>query len=65
LEITPDNIALLNNLAAIFLQRGQRTDAIQLLQRALELAKSSGNETQAKALAGNLDRALSGKLSGP
>ncbi len=58
LEINPDNIALLNNFAAAFLQKGQRTDAIQLLQRALTLAKSSGNETQAKALAGNLERAL-------
>jgi protein O-mannosyl-transferase len=57
LEINADNIALLNNLAAAFLQKGQRTDAIQLLQRALTLAKSSGNETQAKALAGNLERA--------
>jgi protein O-mannosyl-transferase len=65
LEITPDNIALLNNFAAIFLQKGQRTDAIQLLQRALELAKSSGNERQAKALAGNLERALSDKRSIP
>ena len=65
LEINPDNIALLNNLAAAFLQKGQRTDAIQLLQRALKLAKSSGKETQAKALAGNLERALSDKLSIP
>jgi len=54
LEISPDNIIILNNLAGAFEHKGQLTDATALLQRALALAKSAGDEALARGISAHL-----------
>jgi tetratricopeptide (TPR) repeat protein len=55
LEINPNKISALNNLAGAFVQKKQLTDAMPLIQRALALAKSAGDESQAREIAVNLE----------
>jgi Flp pilus assembly protein TadD len=55
LEINPDNISALKNCAAAFVQKSQPAEAIQLLQRALALAKSSGDGPQLREITGRLE----------
>ena len=55
LEINPDNISALKNCAAAFVQKSQPAEAIPLLQRALALAKSSGDEPQLREITGRLE----------
>ncbi|MGA2508436.1 MAG: tetratricopeptide repeat protein [Chitinispirillaceae bacterium] len=51
LEINPEAIGALKNLAFALVHKGQRTDAILVLQNTLALAKSAGNDAQAKTIA--------------
>ena len=54
LEINPDEIRTLKNLAFALLQKGQWTDATSVLQNALESAKSAGDEVRATMIAQTL-----------
>jgi len=65
LQIKPDKISTLNNLAGAYMQKGQPAEAIPLLQKAVALAKSSGNETQARGLAENLEKIYQANQSSP
>jgi Tfp pilus assembly protein PilF len=56
LEITPDKISTLKNLAISYVRTGKLTDAIPLVEKALALAKSSGDESMIKEITANLDR---------
>ena len=55
LEINPNNISSITNLANAFAQKRQLADAVPLLERAFTLAKSAGDEARAKIIAGNLE----------
>ena len=54
LEINPNKINTLSNLAGALVQIKQFADAIPLIKKALTLAKSAGDESQVRELAGNL-----------
>jgi tetratricopeptide (TPR) repeat protein len=54
LAMTPDAIGNLRDIALTFVQHGQLNDATFVLERALVLAKSAGDETQAEAIAQSL-----------
>lgn len=51
LEINPDAIAPLQNLAFAYVQKGQWTEATSVVQKALALANSAGNEARVKTIA--------------
>jgi tetratricopeptide (TPR) repeat protein len=51
LEIHPDEITTLRRLASALVQRGQWSDAASVLQNALALAESGGDETRARMIA--------------
>jgi hypothetical protein len=51
LEINPEAIGALTNLAFALWQKGQLTDAGSVLQKALASAKSAGDEARAKTIA--------------
>jgi tetratricopeptide (TPR) repeat protein len=55
LDIDPNKIITLDNLAAAYFQKNQVSNAIPLVQKALALAKSTGDETKVKELSGNLE----------
>jgi Flp pilus assembly protein TadD len=65
LEVNPDKIGTLPNLAFALVQKGQLTDAIPLLQRALALAKSDGDEAQAKTMTEILEKLFEASHSSP
>ena len=50
-EIAPHAIGFLKNLATALVQRGQLTDATSILQDALALARSAGDEAQTRTIA--------------
>jgi tetratricopeptide (TPR) repeat protein len=56
LEINPDYGSALKNCAAAFVQKRQPAEAIPLLQRALALAKSSGDGPQVSEITGRLEK---------
>jgi tetratricopeptide (TPR) repeat protein len=58
LEITPDKISMLKNLAIAYVRMGKLTDAIPLVEKALALAKSSGDESLVKEITVNLDQLI-------
>jgi hypothetical protein len=43
-------------MSIAFVQTGQLTDAIPLLKKAIALAKSAGDESQAKEMAAKLEK---------
>jgi tetratricopeptide (TPR) repeat protein len=46
LEINPNKIDVLSNLAGAYFQTNQLKEAMLLMQRALEIAKAASNESQ-------------------
>ena len=54
-KINPNKINTLINLGSAFARKGQLTDAITLIEKALSLAKSEGNEAQAREIGHFLD----------
>jgi tetratricopeptide (TPR) repeat protein len=54
-KINPNKINTLINLGSAFARKGQLTDAISLIEKALSLAKSEGDETQAREIGQFLD----------
>ncbi|MGB7566241.1 MAG: tetratricopeptide repeat protein [Chitinivibrionales bacterium] len=64
LEINPDYMSALKNLAAAFVQKRQPAHAVPLLQRALALAKSAGDDPQAREITGRLDQLLPSAAAG-
>ena len=56
LEINPDNIITLKNLAIALVRNGQPGDAIPLVKKALALAKSAGDEPLVKEISVNLEK---------
>jgi len=56
LELNPDNLSAINNCASLFLQKGRQADAVRFLQGVLDMAKFAGDESQAKTIAGNLEK---------
>ena len=65
LEITPDKISTLKNLAIAYVRMGKLTDAIPLVEKALALAKSSGDESMVKEITVNLEQLIKMSLSVP
>ncbi len=56
LEIKPDNIAVLNNCAVAFQETGRFAEAMTLLQRACEAAKSTGQVSLVTEITAELER---------
>jgi hypothetical protein len=56
LEINPDAVDALQNLAFALVQKRQLTDASSVLQKALASARSAGDEARAKAIAQTLTK---------
>jgi tetratricopeptide (TPR) repeat protein len=65
LEITPDKISTLKNLAIAYVRMGKLTDAIPLVEKALALAKSSGDESMVKEITVNLEQLIKMSRSVP
>jgi Flp pilus assembly protein TadD len=55
LEINPKKISALNNLACVYAQKKQLSDAIPLIQKALAVAKATGDESWERDLTVNLE----------
>ena len=55
LEINPNRLETINNLAFVYLLNNQATEAIPLLQKALSLAKAAGDEAKIRELTKNLE----------
>ncbi|MGB7570046.1 MAG: tetratricopeptide repeat protein [Chitinivibrionales bacterium] len=55
LEINPNRLETINNLAVAYLLNNQVTDAMPLLQKALSLAKTAGDEAKIRELTESLE----------
>jgi len=56
LEINPNSIQALNNLAGAYLQKMQVAEAMRLLEKSLALAKAEGDESLVQKITENLGR---------
>jgi tetratricopeptide (TPR) repeat protein len=65
LEISPNRVSNLQNLAFALYEQGQAANAILVLQRAFEMAKAAGNESQAREIVKYLEMMGRGDASIP